>query len=286
MNNNEEKQASKREPLQAKIKRLMKKRWAVPALYLTLAAIFLTTFLWLTGTSDDLAEDQRDSEFDIDQPGDEDQALTDEEDAVPVTANNEVFQMPVLDENEVSVVGTFYDYESSVEDQQNALIRYNNYYYQNRGIDLSTEEGESFDVIAAMSGTVIKAEEDALFGQVVHVEHDEDIVSIYQSLEDVQVEVGQTVKQGDVVAKAGRNLYNSDAGIHVHFEIRKQGVPVNPLDYMEQPMTSLPEIEPNQAADEPGAEDVPEPDAGEDEEDAPESDTEDEQNPDVEQEES
>ncbi|UCZ53005.1 M23 family metallopeptidase [Bacillus shivajii] len=258
MNHNEEKQASKREPLQAKLKRLMKKRWAVPALYLTLAAIFLTTFLWLTGTSEDLAEDQRDSEFDIDQPGDEDQALTDEEEAVPVTASNEVFEMPVLDENEVSVVGEFYDYEASAEDQQNALIRYNNYYYQNRGIDLSSEEGESFDVIAAMSGTVVKAEEDALFGNVVHVEHDEDIVSIYQSLEGVQVEVGQTVKQGDVIARAGRNLYNSDAGIHLHFEIRKEGVPVNPLDYMEQPMSSLPEIEPNQAADEPGSEEMPE----------------------------
>lgn len=235
MSNQEEKQG-----LQAKLKRLLKKRWAVPALYLALAAIVLTTFMWLSGSEQDVADDQ-DSEFDIENP-DLDDPLAEGEDAIPVTAVNEVFMLPVLDENEVAVVGTFYDYESSQEDRVNSLVFYNNYYYQNRGIDLASEEGESFDVTAAMSGTVVRADEDALFGQVVHIEHDEDIVTIYQSLDGVLVEVGQTVKQGDVIGRAGRNLYNSDAGVHVHFEIRKQGVPVNPMEFMDQPMASLPQM--------------------------------------------
>lgn len=237
MSNHEE----KNQGMQAKLKRLMQKRWAMPAMYLALAAIVLTTFMWLSG-SEDLADD-RDSEFDINNPEDIDNPLAGEgEEAVPVTATNEVFQLPVLDENEVAVVGTFYDFESSQEDRQNALVRYNNYFYQSRGIDLSTEAGESFDVTAAMSGTVVRADEDALFGQVVHIEHDEDIVTIYQSLDGVLVEVGQTVKQGDVIGRAGRNLYNSEAGVHVHFEIRKQGVPVNPIAFMDQPMAALPQM--------------------------------------------
>ncbi|MDG5787289.1 M23 family metallopeptidase [Evansella sp. AB-P1] len=260
MSNHEEKHGSKNETMQAKMKRLMKKRWAVPALYLGMAAVVLTTFIWVAGTGEDVTEDQRDSEFDIADPDGLDEPMAnDDEDAVPVTATNEVFQLPVLDENEVAVVGTFYDYESSTEEQEASLVRYNNYFYTNKGIDLSSEEGESFDVSAAMSGTVVKAEEDALFGQVVHIEHDEDIVTIYQSLDGVLVEVGQTVKQGDVIGRAGRNLYNSDAGVHVHFEIRKEGVAVNPLDYMEQPMNSLPEMDPERVANETEAEELPNP---------------------------
>ncbi|WP_088031900.1 M23 family metallopeptidase [Evansella clarkii] len=260
MNNHEEKQASKWGQTQAKIKRLKKKRWAVPALYLALAAMVLTTYMWISGSGEEVTEDQRDSEFDINQSENlEDGVAMDGEEAVPAAAVNEVFQMPVLDENEVDVVGTFFDHQSSVTDQESALVRYENYYYQSKGVDLSSAEGESFDVTAALSGTVVKAEEDALFGEVVHIEHDEDIVTVYQSLEGVLVEPGQTVKQGDVIARAGRNLYNSDAGVHVHFEIRKDGVAVNPLNYMNQPMAELPDVDPVEAADERGAEEVPQP---------------------------
>ncbi|MBU9710591.1 M23 family metallopeptidase [Evansella tamaricis] len=258
MSNHDEKFAPKKEPVQEKLKRLMRKRWAAPALYLGLAAVVLTTFIWIAGLGDEVS-DERDSEFDIEYSGDLDQPLDqDGEDAVPVTAANEVFQLPVVDENAVTVVGTFFDFESSSEDQVNSLIQYNNYYYQNTGIDISSEDGESFDVVAAMSGTVIKAEEDALFGQVVHIEHDNDVVTIYQALDGVKVEAGQTVTQGDVIGKAGRNLFNTEAGIHLHFEIRKEGVPVNPTEFMDQPMTALPQMDPDKVAESRGAEEVPE----------------------------
>lgn len=243
MSNHEEK-ASTTKRLQAKLKRLMKKRWTMPALYLALTAIVLMTFLWLAGSDDqDVADRQQDSQFDINDESLDDAMSNEDKDAVPVTSTNEVFQLPVLEENEVEVVGTFFDYESSTEEQTNSLVRYNNYYYQNKGIDLASKEGESFDVTAAMSGTVVKAEEDALFGQVVHIEHDKDVITIYQSLEGLMVEVGQTVKQGDVIARAGRNLYNSDAGVHVHFELRKDGVPVNPLKYLDKTLAALPKAD-------------------------------------------
>ncbi|PYZ92516.1 stage II sporulation protein [Salipaludibacillus keqinensis] len=272
MSNHEEKRASKREQMQAKMKRLMKQRWTMPALYLTLSAVVLTTFLWMAST-EDLTEPERESEFDIEdlvdgvgtnQGNNDDDNSTGteeaaEEDAVPAVSHDEVFELPVVEENEVAVVGTFHDYEASVEEQTQALIRYNNYFYQNKGIDLATDDGEPFDVTAAMSGTVVKAEEDALFGQVVHVEHAEDTLTIYQSLDGVKVEPGQTVKQGDVLGQAGRNLYNKDAGVHAHFEIRKGNVPVNPLDYMEQPVASLPDFSDDEQSEQQDPEEVPDP---------------------------
>ncbi|MCR6112334.1 M23 family metallopeptidase [Bacillus sp. A301a_S52] len=262
MNNHEEKQASKWGQLQAKIKRLMKKRWALPALYLTMSAVVLTTFLWMTSTSENLTE-EKDSQFNIESEQNNQRFNVAEdaetnEDAIPAVSHDEVFELPVLEEKEVAVVGIFHDFDTSLEDQEQAFIRYNNYFYQNRGIDLAKEDGETFDVAAAMSGTVVKAEEDALFGQVVHIEHDEDILTIYQSLDGVSLEPGQTVKQGDVIGQAGRNLYNREAGVHAHFEIRKANVPVNPLDYLDQGLAALPDVSDEDIAKQKEPEEVPE----------------------------
>ncbi|WP_416147739.1 peptidoglycan DD-metalloendopeptidase family protein [Salipaludibacillus sp. HK11] len=272
MSNHEERQASKWEQLKANSKRLMKKRWAMPALYLTMIAVVLTTFLWMTASDDDLADLQRDSEFDIEgleEGADQNQDAEADEDAVPAVAHDEVFDMPTMDDEEVAVVGTFHDYEASVEEQTKSLIHYDNYFYQNKGIDLSKNDDEPFEVTAAMSGTVVKSEEDALFGQVVHIEHDNDTVTIYQSLDGVIVEAGQTVKQGDVLGQAGRNLYNSDAGVHAHFEIRKGGVPVNPLDFMEKTLTELPEFSEDEKDKQDAPEQLPEdPDEDQTQEDA------------------
>ncbi len=79
---------------------------------------------------------------------------------------------------------------------------------------------------ASLSGTVVKAEKDPLFGYVVHIQHDRGVVTVYQSLKDVQVKTGDTVKQGQVIAKAGTNEFNKEAGVHVHFEFGKMGKPL------------------------------------------------------------
>jgi stage II sporulation protein Q len=47
------------------------------------------------------------------------------------------------------------------------------------------------------------------------------------------VKVGQTVKKGDVIARAGRNTFEKEEGIHLHFEVRnKDQQSVNPAQYL------------------------------------------------------
>lgn len=231
----EEKKSSSLAKMKANLQKLMKKRWVLPAVYLGLAAVVLSTFIWFQGTNEDATPNGNGSPdnnnsvgMDIGSP-----------DAIPVTTTSEVFKMPVVNEADVKVIGYFFDFNASEEEQQNALVFYDNTYFQNKGIDIAMESGESFDVVAALSGTVVKAEKDALVGHVVHIEHDNKVVTVYQSLAGLEVEEGQTVKQGDVIGKAGRNLYNQDAGVHVHFEIRQDGVAVNPKDFFNQPITSI-----------------------------------------------
>ncbi|MBB5174622.1 M23 family metallopeptidase [Texcoconibacillus texcoconensis] len=238
---------SKFETLKANLKRLMKKKWALPAVYLSLAALVITAFIWMAGDGDQLTEeDPQESEFDIEGPidGVDDPDADDaEQDALTAAVQDEVFKMPVLDEHSIDIVGTFFDYEASEDEQKDSLVRYNNYYYQNQGIDLSSEDNESFDVVSAMSGNVVKAEEDDLFGKVVEIQHDDEVKTVYQSLADLQVEKGDTVEQGDMIASAGENLFNSDAGVHAHFEIRRNGVAVDPYEYFDEPLAALPEVE-------------------------------------------
>ncbi|QQK77973.1 M23 family metallopeptidase [Salicibibacter cibarius] len=214
------------------IKQWSKKPWFWPAVYLTVCAVLLGSFFAFQGGDTEFAEESDDSEgigFESDQ----------EEEALPVGAEAEEMQLPVVDEDVVDVVGYFYDHDASAEEQEAALVYYNQIYYQNKGIDLAHPDNESFEVAASLSGEVVKAEQDSLLGNVVELRHEDEIVTAYHSLEDLDVEEGDVVAKGDVIGTAGENTYNRDAGVHVHFEVRQDGVAFNPEDMLHQTISEM-----------------------------------------------
>lgn len=233
----------KRSSQDSSLKRFMKKRWAFPAIYIASAAIILTAVLWYQNGNNATDSNQFDYEA-TDITG-----KKHNEPAIEVNRSLENFVMPVLDPNAVVIQKQFYDNNSTKEQQEAALVFYNNTFHPNTGIDIAMKNGESFEVVAALSGTVTKVLEDALLGNVIEIEHDKGIVTQYQAVQDVAVEVGDQVEQGQALAKAGQSLYNEEAGVHVHFEIRKDGVAVNPIDYFNKPLSALQEVNLNDAAD-------------------------------------
>jgi stage II sporulation protein Q len=264
MREEEKKQTS---PIKPSLRRAFRKRWVLPAIYLVSAALILTGVLWFQNKDDNqVAENE--FEYNSDMPG---TSYNENEPALPVNETVERFTMPVLDPNAVEVQKPFYDSKASKEDQEAALVFYNNTYYENKGIDIAMKDGKSFDVTASLSGTVTKAEKDPIFGHVVEIEHDGGVVTVYQSLAEVQVKAGDTVKQGQVIGKAGQSQFNQEAGVHAHFEIRKDGKPVNPIAYFDQPLTALTE----EKADEQAAEEETK-QAGEDNATEPNAQTNDE----------
>ncbi|ANB56943.1 stage II sporulation protein Q [Anoxybacillus sp. B7M1] len=233
MREEEKKQPS---PMKPSLKRVLRKRWVFPAVYLTSAAVILAGVLWFQSNHDE--QSQKDEyEYSQDAPG----TSYNENDSIPVNESVEHISMPVLDPNAVEVKTPFYDYAASKEEQEAALVFYNNTYYPNHGIDLVMKDGKEFEVTASLSGTVTTAKKDPILGYVVEIDHDNGVVTVYQSLADLQVKEGDTVKQGEVIGKAGQSQFNQEAGTHVHFEIRKDGKTVNPLDYVDKPVTSLTE---------------------------------------------
>ncbi|QAS54666.1 stage II sporulation protein SpoIIQ [Halobacillus litoralis] len=265
------KEEGKKSVTKLKFKRLMRKKWLYPALYLSVAALVLVGVFWYQQGASDL-EDQI-----AEQPQSEvqDEYLTNDngQDSVPVMDNQENLEMPVADEQTASIVTKFYDYDASEEDQESALVLYNNKYYQSEGVDITREDGEAFEVTAALSGTVTEVKEDPLYGNVVEVKHDNNLVTVYASLEEVEVLAGSDVSQGDALGAAGRNSFGQASGVHVHFEVRSDGQPVNPEDFFGQPMSQI--------ADEAGkaTEEAPTDEASEEEEAPSEEPTEDKEQP-------
>lgn len=217
----------------SRFQRILKKRWTMPAIYLASAAIILSAAFWYQNSDNQTAENGKDKETaetakDFNQP------------SVEVNSKLESIKMPVADASATVIKKNFYDKNADKAEQEAALVYYNNRYEPNKGIDVAARDNKAFDVVASISGEVTKVEDDSLNGNLVEVEHEDGVVTRYQSIQDIEVKVGDKVKQGEKLAVAGQSLINEDAGVHVHFEIRKDGVAVNPIEFMDKQLTSIP----------------------------------------------
>lgn len=149
---------------------------------------------------------------------------------------SEVLQKPVKEG--VKVSKGFYDTNLSEKELENALNYFEGVYRPNDGIDY-TKNNESFDVLASASGKVVRKENDPLLGWILTIEHKEGLVTIYQSIDQIKVEKGDQVKQGDVIAIAGNNVYQSGLKKHLHFIVSIQDKSVNPQSYFGQKVEKI-----------------------------------------------
>jgi murein DD-endopeptidase MepM/ murein hydrolase activator NlpD len=96
------------------------------------------------------------------------------------------------------------------------------------GIDIAAPSGTA--IKAADSGIVIFANRNGGYGKFITIDHGNGISSCYAHCSIISVDAGQTVTKGDVIGKVGSTGLST--GPHLHFEIRKDGVTVDPLTYL------------------------------------------------------
>ncbi|MCL2059544.1 MAG: peptidoglycan DD-metalloendopeptidase family protein [Oscillospiraceae bacterium] len=96
------------------------------------------------------------------------------------------------------------------------------------GIDIAAPSGAN--IIAAKDGTVIISRVEGGYGNTVVIDHGGGITTLYGHCSKLLVKAGQKVKAGDTIAKAGSTGVST--GPHLHFEVRKNGSPVNPGGYL------------------------------------------------------
>lgn len=194
------------------------KNLAVPAIYTLAICIFGTSmYLIQKVVNNNKFEANEEMEY-VDK-----EIVTDNE-YIPVVNSVPTIMKPYLNE-EVKLSKSFYDYNGESSNQENSIIFYEDTYMQNSGVDY--KHTEVFDIVSILDGTVIEVTDNEILGKTIKIRHENDLVSIYQSLSEVNVKIDELILRGQVIGKSGTSpLYSSDHNLH--FEIYNQGKNIDP----------------------------------------------------------
>lgn len=150
------------------------------------------------------------------------------EDTQPVVSTDPQIIRPYVDAN-VKVVKNYYTKEADNATQENSIFYYGDTYMQNSGVDFAS--GSEFDVVSILDGTVMEVTDDEVMGKTIKIKHNNDLISVYQSMGNINFKKDDTITQGTIIGKSGENNISTDLGNHLHFELYYQGKVVNPEDY-------------------------------------------------------
>ncbi|MDD5172716.1 MAG: peptidoglycan DD-metalloendopeptidase family protein [Patescibacteria group bacterium] len=112
---------------------------------------------------------------------------------------------------------------------------YKNWIGEHSGLDLRAKQGTS--IRAAASGYVARAKHGGLGYSYIMIIHNDSFSSLYGHVSKILVQEGEYVKRGTVIALSGGlpgtpGAGSFSTGPHLHFEIRLNGLPVNPEDHL------------------------------------------------------
>ena len=217
------------------MKKLKLKSWVVPALYaVSLGVIFVSIVFIGKVMATDYARAVDSNLVPVNDNNIVDDTPNDVTQVVEVT--NETVGYPYLLEG-VSIAKDYYVEDAEEDSQIKSLIYYKNTYMVNTGVLYSN--AEQFDVVSVLDGSVTSITDDEILGKVVEVTHTTELISIYHCLGEVNVKVGDNLKQNDVIGKSGK--VNIDNGYEnaLLFEVNYQGKILNPNDFYKMKVSDL-----------------------------------------------
>ena len=100
------------------------------------------------------------------------------------------------------------------------------------GVDLASYHGAN--ILASAGGDVIISRNSGYnggYGKYIVIKHSNGTQTLYAHMSATTVNAGEHVSQGQVIGKMGNT--GKSTGTHLHFEVRKGGVPVNPISYLQ-----------------------------------------------------
>jgi murein DD-endopeptidase MepM/ murein hydrolase activator NlpD len=96
------------------------------------------------------------------------------------------------------------------------------------GLDIAAREGA--DVISPADGVVVFSGEKSEYGNCVIIDHGRDLKTLYGHMQRALVKAGETVTRGQHIGNVGNT--GRSTGPHLHYEVRRDDVPVNPRPYI------------------------------------------------------
>ena len=156
-----------------KMKNRRIKSFFVPVIYGTLVLAFLFSMFFVGKFANNLLFSKKDNNIKYVDGEITEGANRD----IPVVSTNNTIVKPYLSDD-VRIAKFFYDYNDSTDNQEKAIIFYENTYMQNSGVDYASEN--VFDVISILDGTVISVENNDIMGTTIEIRHNNDLISVYQ----------------------------------------------------------------------------------------------------------
>lgn len=159
------------------------------------------------------------SKFDLSETNNDKKLKTGDLIKVPIGVSNVKFNSPIENINLVRVSSPFgYRNHPIKKDRR-----------PHKGIDLAIGRGTKVYVIG--DGIVEKSYKSSSYGNVIRVNHSDGYSSVYAHLKKRNVKIGDKVKAGDLIALSGNTGWST--GPHLHFEIRKDETPLNPVAFID-----------------------------------------------------
>ena len=216
----------------------MKKRklkgYVLPAIYFVVLGVMVVSITFL---SQSLLEKQKMNDEDYNYS----KSVFEESENNPtnteVDTTTEIKIVRPYTSDKVTVTKEFYNKDENVENQEKALIFYENTYMPNTGILYGSDE--KFDVIAILNGTVKEIKEDEILGQMITIECDNKITAVYYTLGEIKVNEGDQITQNQVIATSGTSNIDSSKAESLLFETYIDGVLTNPNNLFDKSISEI-----------------------------------------------
>ena len=156
-------------------------------------------------------------------------------DSVPVLKVEDKILKPYAGE-EVKIKNDFYDYQKEEIDPSSILV-YDNTYIQNTGINYSSDN--EFDVASILEGEVIDVKDEELLGKSVTIKHNNELISVYQCLNNIIINKGDRVATGQIIGKSGNCDLIKESNNNLHFELYANGTIVDPKNYIDKKLGEI-----------------------------------------------
>ncbi|MFU0799959.1 MAG: M23 family metallopeptidase [Xylanivirga thermophila] len=98
------------------------------------------------------------------------------------------------------------------------------------GLDVAAPRGTP--IKSAASGTVIMADRNSGYGNMIMIDHGNGLSTVYGHASKLLVKEGDKIKKGDIIAEVGST--GRSTGPHLHFEVRLNGEPIDPVNYINE----------------------------------------------------
>lgn len=205
--------------------------------------ILILTFVSVITIATLASRDKEEPVTNVGAPVEDPETQTPDKEIIPPITDvkpEQVFTFALPIDGEYVVAREFFDINDETT-ITSAVMSNGTTYRESTGISYAKADNSIFDVLCSYPGEVVKIEgnDDSLEGYTITVAVGEGLYTVYSSLSEVNVEIGENVDLKQKIGVSGTSINDLDAKIHVHFQVIKDNEFINPKIVIGKKLTAI-----------------------------------------------